>query len=1195
MKGGCGLSKVAQVMYDSIGREWRKRHGRCMGGDQCIEVSLRQGKDQRRNDVLRYGMVITRWVVLWTMCLWVSAGEMWLGGIRSESRVRLVNPTQDESNVWFRAMDAHGQPMGSWEVVLQPFEGCRQNLTDQLGEFEGVITLRVDASRAIWVDTLVSEGDSDMLFQGQEPRQGPCLLAHVAEATSHWKTSLLLATSGAMSPVTWRHAGGLDTWTLERVHQAVTCDLEETFGSSIAPGTGWGVLDSLETRMAGWLTFMTEDGKQGAVVPLSLDQSHDLILPHIPSDTHTWWAGLVLVNTHDAALELDVRVHADDALIDRASWVVEPSTKRVGLLADFFDGALPLGASWIELRGNRSFSGLELFGTHNGETLAGLPLGAHLVKSAAFGRVGGKEDWSGIVLLNPGDRMLSITVDIFSDAGFLVESRDIALSPKAKTTLIPESWIANPTGSNWLRLRCSHGFVTFGLYGDRQQTRLTSCLPVEIEHDDIDLGLPMLCLETDENLWGRQAAYGDFDGDGVDELVTTTATDFVFVDVSNDETTQTHVPFSALEFDNPQDLEPGLFVADLDQDGQCELLVATDKLSFLTVSSSFEVTWFQDYAPPLEVDQTVRDCVDINGDDYLDVLCNRSLFQSILGVDDPYWRNTFPYMFQTTGRGSLFLPLDEDPRCDILTVLFDSFYAVLPGHLDPDPDPIYTPIPGKDILEIHKFDFDQDGREEVLSFLGQHAFSLHAQVADIARFSATGAEQLAQFEIPVSWGLSRLTPVPGESAQHLVLKQDQGNISRFWRADSTGIQAQRAQAWQGFLFDFNGDQIEDLVSPAGVILGQPSGIALNPALPFINASATSTEVRTFIDDYDGDQHNEVLALLKAPGGSYISVTLWEFVGDGTSVEPAYSFGVEASVIGFSEMRDMDGDGDLDLVLAGAGLFVFDNVDGTFSATPRVVHTPAVFSLTQGKKADFNNNGIIDLLAKTPLGGGSLEVITDILGAHPQVHSLNLHADIAYTDFRDVNDDGFVDILTYDPRRSAQVLYNNSGTSFTPMDIGMGVVHFTLNDFTGEGDLDLIGFVISADQEHSYLRLARNRGDGTFSGLMVIELPADTYYMRLLSVDFNADGRQDVLAFGSSEHSDTQFLDFWENRYTQALTEMPLRRISRLFMGHFGDAEMRDIDLDGRPDLQIYEPHQYLWFRQRTGYYPEFGVRVFQWP
>jgi len=226
-----------------------------------------------------------------------------------------------------------------------------------------------------------------------------------------------------------------------------------------------------------------------------------------------------------------------------------------------------------------------------------------------------------------------------------------------------------------------------------------------------------------------------------------------------------------------------------------------------------------------------------------------------------------------------------------------------------------------------------------------------------------------------------------------------------------------------------------------------------------------------------------------------SIAYYTGNGDGTFT-PAAQPGEYDTLDSLTVGADFKGDGHLDVVavvsrppqLFGAD---FDAYAFGYVTGPIVV-------------GDFNNDGIPDLIAFTesflPQPNGN--VMTVGLGkgdgtfSYPPAPPPSL-VSLASTDTADFNGDGILDLVAADSASSLKILLGNGDGTFTEKDGGpiLNGGPAKIADFNGDGKLDLVA------GDTVYL----GNGDGTFqSGLKVTGSV-------LGFADFNGDGRMDLVA------------------------------------------------------------------------------------
>ena len=730
--------------------------------------------------------------------------------------------------------------------------------------------------------------------------------------------------------------------------------------------------------------------------------------------------------------------------------------------------------------------------------------------------------------------------------------------------------------------------------GDIQQTMLGTFASSPLKTDDINLSIPVPSVDLAENLSQVPQATADIDSDGDDELIILSEQDLGIVDWSP----APQLKLSAhdtFEYVNETGVPAYLYVKDLDNDGHFEVIVTTRDMTLATLDDNYVPSRLQPYRPEVVDDPIIRDFADVNLDGMLDILTNRRLFKSQLGLTNFYYWNTFPFMFDTTGRGSLFMTLNGDIFPDILTVLFDSFYAILVDQLDENPSPIYTPQEFRDVIAIYKADFDQDGSIETMSLIADSVVSTSADAMDITRFRIDGADPIAQFDIPLSLGFNRFVQVERPD-KPVMFGQEIGNMTRYWAIDLTsGPYVHESRAWRGMDADVNGDGLLDLVAANGVLLSEPHGRQGDVALPFILRQTSTEQIIPFVDDFDLDQQMEVLTLRRSGTSSFYAVDYWEYTGDGRFWDSKRLFTLNTSGLSFADLRDMDADGDLDFVVGGFGLKYYEQTETGFSDSHRFVHTPDIFSVGRARRVEINGNQYEDLLAEHISGSKQIVIVQDAYGPEPHVQLLNLYVSIDELEVLDIDGDGDMDIKVDSPSRGRE-MWLQEGNSWNKKTFNFNFETYEFIDLTGNGELDLIAYVTSPDKSVQYLRFLKNRGDLTFSNIYTLQLPPDTRYTKIVTLDVNQDGRRDILALGATETTTTQYLDIWENRFTTEVTEVPVARRQRLeWRNEPNRFVLNDFDFDGLQDLQFWVDYHFLWYRARTSYHPNRDVNPYRWP
>jgi RHS repeat-associated protein len=316
---------------------------------------------------------------------------------------------------------------------------------------------------------------------------------------------------------------------------------------------------------------------------------------------------------------------------------------------------------------------------------------------------------------------------------------------------------------------------------------------------------------------------------------------------------------------------------------------------------------------------------------------------------------------------------------------------------------------------------------------------------------------------------------------------------------------------------------------------------------------SSSNVRTFVADFNGDGRHDLLRACDSPsycGGYYTS--LWYGTANGFSAPVHNVPGVQLMTSSGSVrtyVDDFNGDGKDDLLRAcdnagdcgGHYTSLWFGTDTGFSATP--LHTPDVQLATSSGNvrtyvADFNGDGKADLLracdSPSYCGGHSTTLwygtdytfnwpVYDVPGVQLATSTGNVRTYVA-----DFNGDGKADLLracdspSYCSGYSTSLWYGTSTGFSAPTHNAPGVqlatstnsVRTHVSDFNGDGKADLLRSCDNKDDcEGSWTRLWYSTGTGfqlVGSGLPDAQLDQSSGNVRTHVADFNGDGRADLL-------------------------------------------------------------------------------------
>ena len=419
--------------------------------------------------------------------------------------------------------------------------------------------------------------------------------------------------------------------------------------------------------------------------------------------------------------------------------------------------------------------------------------------------------------------------------------------------------------------------------------------------------------------------------------------------------------------------------------------------------------------------------------------------------------------------------------------------------------------------------------------------------------------------------------------------------------------------------DINGDGAQDLViNDFGVLCllsGNNSG-----TFKLTNTITTYLEKSVYLADLNGD-HNLEIIVTDLLGSDFMVL-----LGEGHGLfQTGVRYTASGSTGGF-RLVDVDGDGHLDMLAQsypGQIGYFKGNPDGTFGAF--VVLRTFDVSNTLAGAADFNSDGILDLLFTNPTGIGVglgksgltfYPIQSTVSGKGPTNYPLPPTPVTG-----DFNGDGHLDVVMAVEGGIAILLGKGDGTfaSADFYDMGQQVGAAVVADFNGDKLPDIAvtvpavfprlvigdghgGFTLAPDQNSSYgsqtpdttivaadfngdgkvdlgfgtlmpnvsllgsQSIAFGVGDGTFTTPTVVDNASP------VMADFNKDGRADMILVGGifaavllGEANDT---------FTQITTTL------HLSCNQFG---VGDLNNDGKPDLILNcSDHFEIWLGNGDG-------------
>src|SRR6185503_6371153 len=133
----------------------------------------------------------------------------------------------------------------------------------------------------------------------------------------------------------------------------------------------------------------------------------------------------------------------------------------------FFDSAGVETTGYVRITSNVRLAGAVVFGDSERATFsAALPLVSTLLSSFIFGHVASNDDYfTGIATLNPSTADVTVTIEVFSRNGDLVQSKTETLPALRRTSRVLTQIFPDLTGqdinSGYIKITASNGLASF--------------------------------------------------------------------------------------------------------------------------------------------------------------------------------------------------------------------------------------------------------------------------------------------------------------------------------------------------------------------------------------------------------------------------------------------------------------------------------------------------------------------------------------------------------------------------------------------------------------------------------------------------------------------------------------------------------------------------------------------------------------
>jgi hypothetical protein len=203
-------------------------------------------------------------------------------------------------------------------------------------------------------------------------------------------------------------------------------------------------------------------GKVLSGVPLMDGSANTLFFPHVASDKK-WWTGVAAYNPNQGGAKLSITPYTQaGGALNMISVDVPAGGKYLGNAKSL---SLPAKTAWFKIDASKPLNGFELFGTRNGNSLAGYSTVNINCREGVFPKLD-HNGWTGIAFVNTSSGNAEIDLKMYDDDGFVISEKPIALDGYEKMVGNPEDIFSGPiTAGTYLGFVSDKDVVGFQLNG----------------------------------------------------------------------------------------------------------------------------------------------------------------------------------------------------------------------------------------------------------------------------------------------------------------------------------------------------------------------------------------------------------------------------------------------------------------------------------------------------------------------------------------------------------------------------------------------------------------------------------------------------------------------------------------------------------------------------------------------------------
>jgi hypothetical protein len=380
--------------------------------------------------------------------------------IQWETEIAVINKSDQEVSGILKAYDREGTEISQKSLVLS---GSGRRALTIGSEFSNPEDIRYmvfsgNSSKVCGYTKFYQEGLYRVAVPAvQKINTGDIYIPHIASNEKWWTGLALVNTTDVEKTIDINFNNGETKQVVMSAGRHMSFPIKSRFGGTPQPGIKSAIISG-GSGVVGLELFGGATVLSGVLV--KDDSADTLYFPHVASD-NKWWTGIAAYNPSSANAGLTVTPYTENgSALDALSVDIPAGQKYLGSAREL---ELPKNTAWFKLESSRPLNGFELFGTSNGNQLAGYSAVNINRQQGVFPKIE-QEGWTGVAFVNISSSSAAITLSIYDDDGFKIAEENIALAAHEKVVDRPENIFGSSiTDATYMKFSSNRDVVGFQL------------------------------------------------------------------------------------------------------------------------------------------------------------------------------------------------------------------------------------------------------------------------------------------------------------------------------------------------------------------------------------------------------------------------------------------------------------------------------------------------------------------------------------------------------------------------------------------------------------------------------------------------------------------------------------------------------------------------------------------------------------